>query len=418
MSRSAGGKRPALNDDKVAPMVPPNGCPRTLAFYLPQFHAIPENNQWWGEGFTEWTNVRKALPQFDGHDHPRVPTELGYYDLSDPEEVMARQARSAKQNGVDAFCFYTYWFDGHRLLESPVDAHCRSEEAFPFCVSWANESWTRRWDGKESEVLMPQTYAPGFASELFSDFLPYFSHPSYVRVDNKPVFVVHRVDQIPNPHQVAAEWRQLAIAAGLTGIHLVAAETKWGLDPRSFGFDAVAEFPPVGSNTLSSTWRAPLRNLKNDFRGRILSYEKLVDRFTRRPEPAFIRYPGVAPGWDNTARRNTAATVYVGSTPESYRSWLSTARSRETALRGGTGLVFINAWNEWAEGAYLESDATWGDKYATATRWDAPFQRNEGVAIPKGRWGRAQVLSVGRLALGSALAAMRQLRLTYEARRH
>lgn len=390
--------------------MPHRGRPRTLAYYLPQFHAIPENDAWWGEGFTEWTNVRRAEAQFEGHDQPRVPKGLGYYSLTDPSAVMTSQAKSAKESGVDGFCFYAYWFDGQRLLEGPLDWYQSKGPDFPFCVSWANESWTRRWDGKDHEVLMPQTYAEGFAAELFADFLPYFQHPSYVRVGDKPVFVVHRVDQIPNAESVAREWQSLAIQAGLTGLHLVAAETKWGIDPTSYGFDAVAEFPPVGSNTLASAWRAPLKQVGQNFTGRLLSYKRLSQRFMHRRASEFVRYRGVAPGWDNTARRSTNATIYVGSNPETYRRWLSHARRSEQLDRGEEGLVFINAWNEWAEGAYLEPDSTWGDEYALATRWEAVATASDRRPVPHGRWDRPQLRSLAQLALGSVLSVLRIVR--------
>ncbi|MCR4513039.1 glycoside hydrolase family 99-like domain-containing protein [Aeromicrobium sp. 50.2.37] len=386
-----------------------------MAFYLPQFHAIPENDEWWGEGFTEWTNVRRSRPAFDGHDHPRVPRDLGYYDLGEPADVMKAQIKLARAHGVDAFCFYAYWFDGYRLLERPIDWYANHGPDFPFCVSWANESWTRRWDGKNSEVLMPQSYAPGYVDRLFEDFAGYFTAPHALKVQGRPVFLVHRADQLPDAPAFAATVRARAARLGLPGIHLVAAETVRGLDPRPLGFDGVAEFPPVGMNTTASAVFAPLQGLRKDFRGRILSYEKMVHRAERRAdENRYVRYPGVNPGWDNSARRGSRATVYVGSNPGLYRSWLQNSRRREHLARGGDGIVFVNAWNEWAEGAYLEPDQTWGDGYLRATVWDASSggaQEGKSLAAARSRfWSRGQTFSVGMLLGGSALNSLRSLR--------
>ncbi|MEV7431935.1 glycoside hydrolase family 99-like domain-containing protein [Nocardioides sp. NPDC092400] len=340
---------------------------RTIAFYLPQFHPIPENDEWWGVGFTEWTNVSNARPQFIAHNHPRTPANLGYYQL--PEQgIMERQSELASENGVDAFCFYHYWFDGRRLLERPVDYYRDSRGNIPFCLAWANEPWSRRWDGKQHDILMPQTYGEGWHKQFFEDTLPYFQSPHYLRHRNKPILLVHRAYDLPDPNAVTREWRRLAVSSGFEGLYLIAAETRWGLDPRLLGFDAAAEFPPVGANSLrSARLRAPA-GLLPEFRGRLFDYNKLADRFACRRESVFVRHRGVAPGWDNTARRGSSATIYMNSTPEEYQRWLSQAIAAESAARGEDGLVFINAWNEWAEGAYLEPDNSHRDLYLRATK--------------------------------------------------
>nr|WP_196250722.1 glycoside hydrolase family 99-like domain-containing protein [Cellulomonas sp. JZ18] len=314
---------------------PRDGLPRTVAFYLPQFHAIPENDRWWGEGFTEWTNVRRARPQFAGHDQPRVPTDLGWYDLTDPE-VLARQSRLALDHGVDAFCFYYYWFSGHRLLERPVDDFVAGGVPMPFCLSWANENWTRRWDGKARDVLMAQEYTAESEAAVFADLARYLADPRYLRVRGAAVLLVHKVEDLPDPRRLAATWRAAADAAGVGPLHLVATETVRGLRPHDLGFDAVAEFPPVGSNTLGVARLRPLDHGGVDFRGRLLSYPRVARRFARRRDPDFVRYPGVMPAWDNTARRGERATIFVGSSPELYARWLRAARRREASARGRT----------------------------------------------------------------------------------
>lgn len=381
------------------------GSSLTIAFYLPQFHQIPENDEWWGAGFTEWTNVRRAAPQFDGHDHPRRAEVLGHYDLR-TVEVMHRQAELAKLHDVDAFCFYFYWFDGRRLLERPVDNYVQSGPDFPFCLSWANENWTRRWDGKEHEVLMGQNYSDSTAEEIFEDFLPYLRDDRYLRVDGALVLVIHRIDHIPNAPELMSSWRRLAKVHGLGDLHIIAAETRFGIEPEWYGVDAIAEFPPVGSNTLASAQLLPVKGLRADFAGRIMSYQRMARRFMRRRPPAFTRYRGVAPGWDNTARRGNKSTIYVGHNPQRYSEWLSNARSAENE-REGTGLVFINAWNEWAEGAYLEPDISWGTAFLEATRRSAPSlpaSPKLQVGAPSWAWLRSLCLA----GMGSMVALLRR----------
>lgn len=339
---------------------------RTVAFYLPQFHPIPENDSWWGEGFTEWTNVNRAEPAFVGHDHPRRPTALGEYDLRD-ESVLHRQAELAAAHDVDAFCVYYYWFAGKRLLETPLDLYLDTGPDFPFCISWANENWSRRWDGKDHEVLIAQSYDDSTAADVFADMQKYLADPRYLRLDGRRVIVVHRVDHLPDPQRLAQTWRRLSEEAGLGSLYLIAAETRRNIDPRSVGFDAVAEFPPVGANTLGSALLRPPAGLSRQFRGRLMSYRRTAKRFMARRAPSFRRHPGVMPGWDNSARRGMKATVYVGSSPQAYGAWLANARRREAQHDGG-GLVFVNAWNEWAEGAYLEPDGSSADAFLSATR--------------------------------------------------
>lgn len=383
---------------------------RTVAFYLPQFHAIPENDAWWGEGFTEWVNVRRARPSFDGHQHPRVAGELGEYDLTNPE-VYTQQTRMARDGGIDGFCMYYYWFNGRRLLEQPIESWRANAELLPYCLSWANESWTRRWDGKSHDVLMSQDYERGFVKQLFNDLLPHFNAPHYLRQDGAPILVVHRAELIPDVRRVASELRALAREAGLPNLHLVASETTPGLRPHSLGFDAIAEFPPVGANTFSTVELRPLTRIDPTFRGRLMSYDKLVRKFSTRRDPSFVRYRGAAPGWDNTARRQQAATVYVGASPQAFARWLQGARAAEQRQRGETGLVFINAWNEWAEGAYLEPDAQFGHDYLRASAGPGNFSPSHAdTALPTGKlWSRSQIRSITLALAGSLLAGKRQI---------
>ncbi|WP_083512969.1 glycosyltransferase WbsX family protein [Microbacterium algeriense] len=384
---------------------------RTIAYYLPQFHSIPENDGWWGEGFTEWVNVRRARPLFSSHAHPRVAGALGEYDLLD-REIHRAQTDLAKEAGVDAFCMYFYWFGGTRLLERPIDAWREDPSLLPYCLSWANESWTRRWDGKSRSVLIAQDYDEGYEAKVFADLLPHFLAPHYLRHDGKPVLLVHRAQVIPDPRAFATRVRALAVEAGLPGLHLIASETSPELEPHALGFDAVSEFPPVGANTLASAQLRPLKRVVRGFRGRLMSYPRMARRFERRAEAPYTRHHGVAPAWDNTARRQLSATIYVGSSPERYAEWLSTARRREYSSRGEDGLVFINAWNEWAEGAYLEPDKSHGRDYLTATADPTGFVPTIRVREPDYAlfWSFGQLRSIMLTAVGSALALVRRMR--------
>lgn len=379
-----------------------NQRPRLIAFYLPQFHEIPENNAWWGDGFTEWTNVRNAKPLFDGHDHPRQAGSLGEYDLTQAP-IKAAQSELAMSAGIDGFCMYFYWFDGNRLLERPVDQWRADSRLLPYCLSWANEAWTRRWDGKDHDVLMPQTYPEGFEARFFADALPHFRAPHYITHDGKPVLVVHRADLIPSPKSFSARMRSLAVAEGLAGLYLVAAETKRGIKAERLGFDATAEFPPVGANTFSSAYLRPLKGLRSNFNGRLMSYDAIARRYMRRRTARGVRHPGVMPGWDNTARRGSSATVYVGATPTMFRSWVNTAKSREFQARGRDGFVFINAWNEWAEGAYLEPDRSNGTAYLDTLSGEIGDSHNRIEPVHAAFWRLPQLMSMVRAGAGSLL---------------
>ncbi len=388
---------------------------RTIAFYLPQFHVIPENDAWWGEGFTEWTNVRRARPQYAGHDQPRLPGELGQYDLTDAQ-VLRRQTELAKAHDISAFCIYFYWFDERRVLERPIEAWRIDDTLLPYCLSWANENWTRRWDGKSREILLEQSYNRGYEELFFRDVLPHFQAPHYLRMDDSPILVVHRADLLPDPAGFAARLRCLAQKEGMNGLYLIAAETTHGLDPGPLGFDAVVEFPPVGCNTLRTVEFKPIHKVATEFRGRLMSYQRLSSYYIRRKAPkSFVRFRCVVPGWDNTARRQTNATIYVGSSPVGYAHWLRAARLKEFADRGAGGTVFVNAWNEWAEGAYLEPDGLHHRQYLEATRLDSDLSSQfsgEQVTTHRGVWGIPQLRSVGLAAAASALGAARRIRIS------
>ena len=340
---------------------------RVIAFYLPQFHRIPENDTWWGEGFTEWTNVRRARPNFAGHLQPHSPAELGYYDLTDAD-VRERQAQLAREHGVDAFCYYHYWFGGRRLLEQPLDAVLASGKPdFPFCVCWANENWTRRWDGLDREILMAQRYSASDACALIDSLLPLFRDRRYVRVDGRPLLVVYKVADLPDPAGTVALWRERCAAAGERDPYLAAVQRHALDDPSRFGFDASVEFPPIGHAAESIV--AKLADVEPSFRGSAFGYANLAADYLMRPRPAFRTFRGVTPMWDNTPRRQRDGMILVGSSPERFGAWTTHALA-QTRLRhaGESRLLFVNAWNEWAEGNHLEPDAVHGRRYLEALR--------------------------------------------------
>jgi hypothetical protein len=346
------------------------------AFYLPQFHPFPENDKWWGKGFTEWTNVSKAVPQFPGHYQPHLPDELGFYDLRLPE-IQERQVELAKHFGLQGFVFYYYWFGGKRLLDRPLDSFCENPKIdFPFCLMWANENWTRRWDGKEDDVLMAQDHSPEADVRFIEDALKYLRHPNYIKIDGRPVLMVYRHTLLPNVKATTDRWRETCKANGLPDPYLMAAQTfSWQDDPRELGFDAAIEFPPHNlykeCSCINYQGQGMIKPINDKFTGIIYSYPSIVGNRLYRPAkvPPYPLYETVMPMWDNTARRATASDSYVYGSPDLYKLWLQKLimRAADNPHKPAK-MVFINAWNEWAEGAHLEPDRRYGYGYLQATR--------------------------------------------------
>lgn len=338
---------------------------KLVAFYLPQYHPVAENSKWWGPGFTEWTNVAKAKPNFAGHHQPQVPRDLGFYDLRLPQ-VMADQAALAKTYGIGAFCFYYYWFAGRRILETPLDNWLASDIDFPFCICWANENWTKRWDGGAGEVLLAQDHSEQDFRAFFHAVLPMLQDPRYLRVDGKPVLNVYRPTLFPDAKAVCDLWREEARLAGLPGLHLCTVQF-YGIDnPADLGFDAAIEFPPhkfVARENLAE----PREMLNPDFSGTIADYRKIIAQSLDLPDPDYVLYRGVIPSWDNTARRQNDPFIVDHADPALFNYWLARiiawTRRRH---QGSSRLVYINAWNEWGEGCHLEPDMKYGTQYLEA----------------------------------------------------
>lgn len=349
---------------------------RCVAFHLPQFHPIPENDAWWGKGFTEWTNVASARPVVPGHHQPHLPADLGFYDLRLPE-TRAAQAELARQHGVDAFCYYHYWFNGRRLLQRPVDEIVASGEPdFPFCLCWANENWTRAWDGRSGQTLLEQHYSDADDMAHIRHLLPILADRRYLRVGGRPALLVYRTELMPDPRRTADLWRGEAARAGIGDLYLVRVESFLpDVDPGSMGFDAALEFAPdwrrVRASYLSRM-RGMAAYLGLQARGyrehRFTEYGDLVDGMLAKAEPSYRRIRCVTPGFDNSPRRRKDALIIGNSTPAAYGQWLKRVVEEEVArpLAEDEKLVFVNAWNEWAEGNHLEPCQRWGRAYLEA----------------------------------------------------
>jgi glycosyltransferase involved in cell wall biosynthesis len=352
--------RPALRSTE-------SGAPKIIALYLPQYHPTAENDRWWGPGFTEWTKVAPARPLFRHHYQPHVPADLGFYDLRFAETREA-QARLAAEHGIYGFAYYHYWFGGKKVLDRPLREVLASHRPdFPFCVCFANENWTRRWDGKDEDVLLAQEHSPEDDLAFIRDLLPVLRDDRYIRIDGRPLVLVYRPSLFPNPKRTAALWRAECVAAGIGDPYLAYLQSFSIDDPASYGFDAAIEFPPLGFPITNAA--ATVEDLVPDFSGGIFDYEDMRDAAARRPEPAYTLFRGVMPSWDNTARRGAASSSFINAAPEGYRSWLTeacawTMRCHPPAER----LVFVNAWNEWGEGCHLEPDLRHGRLYLEATR--------------------------------------------------
>jgi len=327
---------------------------RTVAFYLPQFHPFAENDEWWGEGFSEWRNVSRGAPRFDGHYQPRIPRDLGFYDLNSTDTIRT-QAEMATNFGIEAFCFYYYWFNGKRLMDMPLDKFADDAKITQdFCIMWANENWTRTWDGHDSEVLIQQDYLESDDTAFIQDTARYMANERYMRVNGRPLFILYRPGLLPNARETLQRWRdQWTEALGVTPWILMV-QGFGDSDPREYGLDGAVEFPPHKVAVNVPDMNQELTLFDPDFAGHVRSYDGIIHE---------------SPHWDNDARREGRGMVLHGSTPEKYETWLNGAieHARQYPFNDEP-IVFVNAWNEWAESAYLEPDVHYGHAYLNATQ--------------------------------------------------
>ena len=363
---------------------------KVIAFHLPQYHRIPENDLWWGQGFTDWVNVKKARPLFEGHLQPRVPLERRYYDMSDPE-THQWQADMARRHGIHGFCYYHYWFSGTQLLHKPLESILSSGQPdFPLCLAWANEPWTRSWDGRNKNVLMPQSYGARSDWKKHFEYLSkVFSDRRYIKIDGKPVFLIYRPKEIADLPQMLALWRKLALSQGFPGLHIIGMLTGHEPDLRRRLFDAYAEFEPMYTvhhyrhQKPESRWSRTITRLHRSFAkrtGRPIpprhrdaspytsrpNYQTVWDEIVRRPIVSG-HYPGAFADWDNSPRRpEDLALIFTDFKSETFKQ--SFAKQYQKGCTTGSPFMFVNAWNEWAEGTYLEPDEARGHFFLEAIR--------------------------------------------------
>jgi len=381
-------------NDQQATLPTENQQAKLIAMYFPQLHAIPENDTWWGKGFTDWNNVTAATPQFEGHYQPRVPLGNNYYDQS-KLETLRWQIDLAKAHGIYGFCHYHYWFDGKQLLETPTNLIMENKDIdFPFCLSWANETWSRRWDGRDHHILIQQTHPPIKESwkKHYDYLIKAWKDPRAIKVDGKPVFVIYRPQRIERINDMLAYWRELAVNDGLPGVYYIFQKqyelsTKACLD----SFDAAFQFQPFEALYSPTFDKSSIRHsfmfkffrilpeyLQDIFRGLRTSYFKNLtfhdyDAVWKqiveiRPDEKLTTYPGAFVDWDNAARYKNRATIFKGSTPQSFEKWFSKLVKTMPQRSLPENFIFFNAWNEWSEGTYLEPDQKYGYQYLEAIK--------------------------------------------------
>lgn len=351
------------------------------AYYLTQYHPNDQNDQWWGKGTTEWNNVNQAMPQFIGHYQPRKPGELGYYDLR-LKEVFKQQIDLAKNYGITMFCFYYYWFDGERLLERPLNMFLENQDLnIQFCYCWANENWTKRFNGTDEGVLVKITETKENYELFIDSVLKDFNDNRYYRINGKPVISVYRPSLIPEPQKVMEVWREKAKTFLGTDLYIIAVQERdVTINWIAAGFDAETEFQPKQIQHSCKEITREMQPIRRDFGGHIFDYKHLVENKIYELKENKVKkvYPAVMPMWDNSARRNYRGLIFHGSTPELYKRWLEDVVDKvcsNTLL--DEKLVFINAWNEWGEGSYLEPDDYFGYAYLQATYEAIENRRNQ-----------------------------------------
>ncbi len=364
-----------------------------ISFYLPQFHPFKENDEWWGKGFTEWRNVAKGKPRYRGHYQPKLPGDLGYYDLRLPE-VRKQQAELAKENGIDGFCYYHYWFNNKILMERPFKEVLDSKEPnFPFCLCWANENWTRAWDGGTKYVLIEQNHSDDDSLAHITKLIEAFKDTRYIKINGKPLLLIYRIDLIPDVNKLIKSWRQETIKNGFPDLHLVAVKNDFV--QLSFecimdlGFNAVVEFQPCAKyfpkvglirklynkcvSLLNGVYKKifrpsrPRHFIRNDEK---LDYSKIVTNSINQFEGNGCVYPTVFPTWDNSARRVTTKSRIIENTDSTlFQNWIEKMSKKVVdTFSEEEQMLFINAWNEWAEGCYLEPDLVLGDRFLKAVK--------------------------------------------------
>lgn len=337
---------------------------RSIAFYLPQYHSIPENDKWWGKGFTEWTNVKKAKPLFKKHIQPEVPLDIGYYDLSD-DKVMVKQAQLAKSYGLYGFCYYHYWFEGKLLLEKPLEQMLNNNNIdIPFCICWANETWSRTWNGSESDILIKQNYNEDITllRSHFDYLLKYFKDDRYISKDNRPMLIIYKPHLVTNLDFLMSKWNEWAIEEGFNGVcfgfqHHSTFENESVVKKMDFGIEFEPWYTAGEINKRANKNILYLKYLKNRFlkQPNVYNYDDIWKEILNRPPLYSNIMPGAFTSWDNTPRKGANATIFYEATPDKFQNYLIEQINRAKNVYN-SDYIFINAWNEWGEGAHLEPD--------------------------------------------------------------
>lgn len=347
---------------------------KLIAFHLPQYHRFPENDAWWGEGFTEWTNVKKAKALFEGHNQPRVPLHSHYYDLTNAEDLK-HQMELAENYGIDGFCYYHYWFDGKLLLHKPLELMRTFDKKLPYFFCWANEPWTKAWDGLNSEILMPQRYGGEEEWEQhFQYLLTFFKDPYYMCKDNMPIFVIYRTNNITDCDAMIAYWNQKCKENGFDGIYVVEEVNSFQKEPSTTNSKAYLEFEPMYTSShmrsLADRIKDKVQRAKFDEKTNteigIFDYQEIWKNILTRKRVIKDKqvFLGGFVDWDNTARKGTKGMVFLNCGPDKFEKYMR--EQMEKAKEIGSEFVFINAWNEWGEGTYLEPDEKYQYGYLEA----------------------------------------------------
>lgn len=338
---------------------------KIIAFHLPQYHSIPENDEWWGRGFTDWDNLKKATPLFKGHYQPRVPLD-GYYNMLD-HDTHLRQAELAKEYGVYGFCYYHYWFNGKMLLEKPLEHILLEKDVdLPFCMCWANEPWTRSWDGKSKRIIMPQYYGDKEDWKKHIEYLlPFFKDDRYIKINGKPVFVLYRSNNVDGLDEMITLWNSVLFQNGIEELYLIEERNNFQTKPVSKISKAILDFEPNYTSKLTESffhkvWKRVRRCFGYNYN--FNDYNKKCSQMTKREIAEYYAgkkiFLGMYTGWDNTPRRKNGGTIFQSATPDNFGKWLAKQMARANSIN--SEFLFLNAWNEWAEGAYLEPDERYG----------------------------------------------------------
>lgn len=365
--------KPKPIDLECGPIVDSNI--NVIAFYLPQFHQVCLNDNAWGRGFTDWTNVTKCYPFYPGHHQPHQPVDMGYYDLKNPN-VLERQIQLAKYAGIRGFCFHYYSFSGRKVMDYPIKLfHGRANDGFNYMINWANENWSKKWDGGNKEVIIEQKHNLDSDRNLFYEILPHLLDVKYFKIHGKTPLMIYRPALLfPHLNYTLEMWRDIAKKEGVGDLLLLRSnfhetEFKQLCDEHKLNgepFDGVVQFPPHGNFDRPPLMISKESLFNKNFAGRLFDYATAANHFLSKSISEPKTYPGVIPSWDNSARMVDDAIIYINSNPEIYKEWLSRAIS--ISLNDNKNMVFVNAWNEWAEGAHLEPSSWYGYAHIESTR--------------------------------------------------